>query len=336
MFAQARAAEPPPAPVSVVAAVEQALAPVAWYTGAVLSRRDAEMPAEVAGRLVWVADVGDSVEQDGVVARLDDDLVRQRLLENEASVAGEQARLGFLDKEVARLKRLAQTNIAAQSQLDEAQSNLAATRSDLAAAEARVSQARQQLQRSQLRAPFPGVVTERYREAGEWAGVGEKVLRLVDPVALEVQTQVPVSTLPFVKVGDELKLVAGTYNDVAQVQSVVPVGDDRSRLYELRLKPASTQWTAGQTVRVGIPTAEARAVVAVPRDALVLRRDGARVYRIKDDDTAEPVMVTTGVAAGDLIEVRGGIRAGDRVVTRGGERLRPGQKVSMVPGGAPP
>ncbi len=329
----AYAAEPPPAPVAVAKAVEQPLAPVTWYTGAVLSRRDAQLPAEVAGRLNWVSDVGDVLEQGGVAARLDDVLVKQRLLEYEASVQGELARLGFLEKEVTRLNRLAQTNIAAQSQLDEAQSKLAATRSDLDAARARVSQAREQLLRSQLRAPFTGVVSERYREAGEWADVGEPVLRLVDTAALEVQTQVPVSTLPFVKVGDELELVAGPMTDVATVQSVVPVGDDRSRLYELRLTPASTQWVAGQTVRVQVPTAAPQAVVAVPRDALVLRRDGARVFRVKDDNTAEAVMVTTGVASGELIEVRGGIRGGDRVVIRGGERLRPGQAVSIVGGG---
>ena len=67
-------------------------------------------------------------------------------------------------------------------------------------------------------------------------------------------------------------------------------------------------------------------MIAVPRDALVLRRDGTTVFRILADDTAERVSVQTGIAAGDLIEVTG-IEPGDRVVTRGGERLRPGQKV---------
>ena len=50
------------------------------------------------------------------------------------------------------------------------------------------------------------------------------------------------------------------------------------------------------------------------------------------DDTAERVSVNTGVAAGSLIEVNNGVRVGDRVVIRGGERLRPGQKVVVVPG----
>jgi multidrug efflux pump subunit AcrA (membrane-fusion protein) len=71
-------------------------------------------------------------------------------------------------------------------------------------------------------------------------------------------------------------------------------------------------------------------VIAIPRDALVLRRDGTRVFRIKADNSAEPVTIVSGIASGELIEVKGGIQAGDKVVTRGGERLRPGQQVMII------
>ena len=103
---------------------------------------------------------------------------------------------------------------------------------------------------------------------------------------------------------------------VAEVRTIVPVGDDRSRLYELRLTLTDSKWSAGHTVRVEVPTAAAREVVAVPRDALVLRRTGTSVFRISDDDTAEQISVTTGIAAGEFIEVSNGIKPGDRVVTR--------------------
>ena len=59
------------------------------------------------------------------------------------------------------------------------------------------------------------------------------------------------------------------------------------------------------------------------------------MFRILDDNTAERVRVTTGMAQGEFIEVQGGIQAGDRIVIRGGERLRPGQEVELqeqVPG----
>ncbi len=71
----------------------------------------------------------------------------------------------------------------------------------------------------------------------------------------------------------------------------------------------------------------------VPRDALVLRANASRVYRINDDELAEPVDVVLGNADGKWIEVSGDLTAGDRVVIRGGERLRPGQKVTTQTAG---
>ena len=67
----------------------------------------------------------------------------------------------------------------------------------------------------------------------------------------------------------------------------------------------------------------------MPRDALVLRTDGTYVYRVKDDNTAERMLVTTGAATGTRVAVTGGIEQGDKVIIRGGERLRPGQSVQL-------
>ncbi|MFQ5759845.1 MAG: efflux RND transporter periplasmic adaptor subunit, partial [Acidiferrobacterales bacterium] len=177
--------------------------------------------------------------------------------------------------------------------------------------------------------------TERFVQAGEWASSGTAIVRLVDSVSLEVQARVPAETLAFIKKGSELKLTASPQQSTGKVRTIVPVGDDRSRLYELRVTPKGRQWPAGQSVRVEVPTAAPRKVVAVPRDALVIRRDGTSIFRVKDDDTAERVTVNIGMAAGPLIEVKNGVRAGDRIVIRGGERLRPGQKVVVVPGSQP-
>ncbi|MFQ5487884.1 MAG: efflux RND transporter periplasmic adaptor subunit, partial [Gammaproteobacteria bacterium] len=79
-----------------------------------------------------------------------------------------------------------------------------------------------------------------------------------------------------------------------------------------------------------VPTAAPRRALVVPRDALVLRRNGIAVYRLTADGGAERVAVRTGIAQGAFIEVLGELSPGDRVITRGGERLRPGQKVRVL------
>ncbi|HEY5701581.1 MAG TPA: efflux RND transporter periplasmic adaptor subunit [Gammaproteobacteria bacterium] len=317
---------PPPAPVVVEAARAQQLAPVSWYPGTVISQNKARLSAEVAGRLTSVAEVGDNLAKGDVAARMDDTLLRQTLNENLAAVSRERARLKFLSAEVERLEKLAKQNTATQSQLEEAVANLGVTRSELAASQARADLTRARIDRTVLYAPFTGVVVERLLEPGEWADEGSAVMRLVDSESLYVQAWVPVQALRYVTENTTLQLKANPKQTTGTVRTIVPVGDDRSRLYELRISVKDAALAVGQDLRVAVPAAEPRNVVAIDRDALVLRRGGTVVYRVGADDTAERVEVETGIASGRLIEVSG-IHDGDLVVIRGGERLRPGQKV---------
>ena len=88
---------PPPAPVVVALAESRLLAPVTWYSGTVISRNQARVAAEVEGRLEWVAEVGATVSEGDVVARLDDALLRQSLAEGEA-VATRRTRPAHLSR----------------------------------------------------------------------------------------------------------------------------------------------------------------------------------------------------------------------------------------------
>lgn len=316
-------------PVVVAEAAMRELAPVNWYTGTVISREQAKLAAEVSGRLLWVAEVGAKVEAGVTVARIDDALMQEDLAERKADIARIEARLKFLKQEVSRLQRLTKQNNVAQSQLEKTASELASARSELKAAQARERRTARQLERTSLKAPFPGVVTERLLRAGEWADDGSAVVSMTDPELLEVQSWVSVSALPFINMQSILQLVISGKTYQGTVRTLVPVGDQRSRLYELRVSLPQQQWNVGESVRIAVPTALRREVLSVPRDALVIRRNSISLYRIDDDNIARQVSVRTGIASGAFIEVRGDMKAGDRVVIRGGERLRDGQQVTV-------
>ncbi len=324
---QGRAA---PAAVVVVEAELRQLTPLIQVSGTVISRNDARLAAQVEGRVTWMSDIGTHLQAGERAAQLDDVIIRNLLVEAEAGIVREQAEVTFYAAEVKRLRQLAKDSHAAQSRLDQAQRDLSVARSALSAARARGEQAREKLQRTGIKAPFAGVVSDRYIEVGEWAESGTAIVRLVDTAALEVRAWVPLTALPFIHPQAELELTVKGRVTRAQVRTLVPVGDEQSRLYEMRLSLDDGAWSAGQGVRIAIPTAEPQSAVVIPRDALVLRVDGASVFRILEDDTAERISVIPGIADGDWIAVSGGIGSGDRVVVRGGERLRAGDSVSIT------
>lgn len=323
------------APVKVVEAKQVLMAPQTWVAGTVISRHEALLATEVAGKLVMVKEVGTRLQEDDVVARIDPTFIKLKIEELAAQVESQRARLEYIKSEVQRNKQLAKQNNAAQTRLDELRADREVARNDLQISRVRLKQAREELRRHVIRTPFAGVVAERLKRRGERAEVGDDVVRVIDSRALEVQARVPLETLDFVHEGDPLTLKVNGREITMPVRALVAAGDERSRLLDLRIALDDGTWTVGQTVRVALPTAKAETMLTVPRDALVLRRDGAFVFRVDAENKAQRIAVTLGVASGDLVAVSGELNAGDQVVTRGGERLRPGSVVNILNGGSP-
>ncbi len=321
---------PPPPTVRVEQAKRQSMASVIQAPGTVISRNDARIAAEISGRLNWVAEPGDVVEKGAVIARIDDRALRLQLQENDATTKRLEANLVYLSQQLDRLQKLAQQNNAARNQLDESTAQRAMAEQDLVQARVSREQTLYQLQRTEVRAPFAGQIVERVAQAGEFIAVGGTIARLVDTTNIEVRARAPMSVAPYlfadmnVTVRDQRQFTENT------IRSVIPVGDERSRMIEVRVTLAPDSWVIGSAVRVELPRSEAAEVVAVPRDALILRQDNIYLFKLVEDNKVEQIPVQTGVGNGSMIEVRGNINHGDQVVIRGGERLRPGQTVQIA------
>ncbi|GAB3732549.1 efflux RND transporter periplasmic adaptor subunit [Silanimonas algicola] len=325
---------PPPAPVDVAPAVDIALAPLHWSPGSVASREDARIAAEIGGRVEFVADVGSRLAAGDVLARLDPTPLRLRERQAEADLARLRAQLDFSRKQEARYAALVRDGGIAGAQLDQVSAERRMREQDVAAAQVALEQARLQLRQATVRAPFPGVVVERSVQLGEFLGTGAPVARLVNPAALEVRTRAPLALAGHLRAGERVSLRDDDRIEAVPLATVVPVGDEASRQLELRvaLSPAQVEaqgWVVGTAVQVGVPSDAPRNVVAVPRDALLLRKDGTYVVRVGEDGATERLAVETGSVEGSLVEVIGGVRTGDRLVVRGGERLLPGQRVEV-------
>jgi multidrug efflux pump subunit AcrA (membrane-fusion protein) len=100
-------------------------------------------------------------------------------------------------------------------------------------------------------------------------------------------------------------------------------------MVELRIALTDRSWRVGAPVRVEIAPRQLKAVVTVPRDAVILRQGASYVMRVKADNTAERVAVNIGPGHANQVQIDGTLQAGDRVVVRGAERLEPGQAVKV-------
>ena len=322
----------PPAPV-VTAEVERGEVQARLqFSGTLVSKNDAVLSAETAGRVIARAAIGTRFMKGEIIARLDDTLLQQVLIENEAAAQSQSARIKFLKNEVSRLGKLAKNNNAAISLLEQTQSDLEVARSELVAARARAAQTEEKIRRTMLSAPFDGVVNTLHAEVGEWVSEGDAIVELVDIDSIEVKTHVSANVLPHIRIGERIEVGVGGEAYETELRTIVPVGDQASRLFELRLASRGAIGQPGLPAQVLIPTATPRDSLLVPEDALVIRHDGISVFRVGADMTAARVPVKTGLSTGEgLVEVIGALKAGDKVVTRGGERLRHGAPVRIAP-----
>jgi RND family efflux transporter MFP subunit len=317
-------------PVSVAHVKATRIAPQASYPGTVVSRNDSKLAADVEGRVEWVADVGAIVKEGDVIARLDANLARMQHDSDTANVAKLTAQVRFDRAQAQRMQELMDRKVVSKAGLDQATSTRDANEAALKQAEAAAKRSQYQLNHSEIRAPFSGRIVSRLINAGEYASPGKDVVRLVDLDAIEIATQVPISSMQHLRETMRVTAELQGKNVQTTVRVIVPVGHEQSRTVEVRLALEPGTAFVGDAAKVLIPSAEPRSVLAVPRDALVLREDNTYLFKLNKENKAERIAVEVGAADGNMVEVIGMLKAGERVIIRGAERLESGQKVRLV------
>lgn len=320
---------PPPAAVAVASAERKQLAPQSEAPGSVVSLRDSRVAAATSGKIEWVANVGAEVEEGEIIARIESADAKFTRDDSAAQVERLRSRAEYLDSLYKRYVGLGEEAGESEATLDEMRANRDEAFQAVVQAEVALRRAEINLARTEVKAPFTGRVVSQETQVGEFANPGTEIVRLVDTHKLEVTARAPASLARNISPGETIKVANGPDILEGVVRAVVPVGDERSRMLELRLELPETSWYIGSAVRVSLPATAPRMVTAVPRDALVLRADRVSVFVIGEDNTAKRIDVELGAAEGDFIEVTGEINPGDSVVIRGGERLRDGQPVTI-------
>lgn len=336
----------PATPVKVDAVRLEPLTQTVPVIGRLVARRAGELAARIAGPVREVrVHVGDRVEAGQVVAVLVDDslratyeLRRAEVTETEAVLKTATAELALRSQEMKRLQDLEKSAAFSKARLDDVKQERAMAAGVLAEAQAQLGSAKASLELAmidlayaEVRASFPGVVSQRYAQPGAYLEVGDPVVRIIDDLDLEIEADVPTERVtgltPGVRVHFELN--DGSRHD-ATVRAVVPDENPLTRTRLVRFTPrfngTSVPFAVNQSLTVEIPIGERRDVISVHKDAIINRGGALHVYLVRDG-MAELRKVRIGESVDGRFEVLDGLQPGDSVVVRGNERLHPGQKL---------
>lgn len=340
------------AQVEVDAVIEEPLRQTMPVIGRFVARQFGPVAALVNGPVEEIlVDVGDRVAKGDVLVRLSTDVTvgnrnlrEAELNEKKAALGSAQAQLQLAKQELTRLESLKKSAAFSQANYEDKRSEVVRYQSSVAEANASVARARANLEladldmkRSEIRAPYKGVVVARQAVAGAYVNTGAPVVSLVNDEDMEIEADVPADRLAGMAPRRAVRATLdGGRNVMAVVRSVIPTENALTRTRPVRFTPqlagdTRPQFATDQSVTVLLPMGEPRDIISVHKDAVIARGAGYIVY-VVEEGKARLRQVELGEAAGIRIEVLSGLIAGDLVVTRGNERLQPGQDVIYKPG----
>lgn len=330
-------------------------------TGYVVAQRQALIASKGTGRLEYLGvKVGDRVKAGQVIARLEHADIEALLKQTVAKFNVARAQLGEAKPELQestlnfeRVRVLLDKSFVTQSEYDIAAARVqraaAAVKSAeaaIAAAEAEQQAVQVQLENTNIRAPFDGIVVKKLAEVGEVVSPmtatvrsGGSVVTIVDPTSVVVDAEVSEAMIHRVQAGQtaeiQLDSVPG-HRYQGEVQQVMPTADrakatvlTRVRFVELddRIKPElSAKVTFGP--KPGSTEAVTEAW-GVPPTAVIMREGGQVVFLVRDG-VAQELSVEVGADNGSLKAVRGSLSQTDEVVVTPPPDLHSGDTVTPV------
>ena len=327
----------PRGPVSVeVAKVEQvALTEEAIAVGTLRANETVMLRSEVSGRIVRVGFTdGARVTRGAVLVALDASVTS-------AEVAQARAELALAQANYERTSELAQRNFVSASAKDQSGANLKVLEAKLQLAQAR-------LDKSDIRAPFSGVMGLRNVSPGDYVRDGADLGVIEDLSSMKVDVRLPERYLGRVHRGQPIQLSfdsmpGKTFTATLDAIDAQIDTNGRSLLARGKLANPDGGLRTGMYARARVVLRENPKALVVPEEALIPQGSETFVYRI-DNGKAMRVKVVTGLRRDARVEVVSGLSVGDQVVTAGQLRLqRDGQDVRILgagprpggPGGAP-
>ena len=301
-------------------------------SGSTQAERRADLRAEVSAVVQRVLkDNGEPVRRGELLVKLDDTAIRDSLASAEEADRAAVRSFEGAERQYQRLKSLQAQGMSSVQSLEEAEVRRNNAQSEAVAAKARVVSARQQLERTEVRAPFDGVVSARKTSPGDTAAMGKELIQVIDPGSMRFEGLVASERVAELKVGQLVK-----FKVHGQASGEM---EGRIRRIDAVAQPITRQvsviveFTQGQRPRIaglfaeGFVETGVSAPLSLPESTLVRQGQELRVWVLRDG-ALQLQTVTLGPrdARTGLYPLESGLQAGTKVLRNPASNWVAGQR----------
>lgn len=301
-------------------------------SGALQAERRADLRAEVGAVVMRVLkDNGESVRRSELLVKLDDTAFKDNLASAQEAERAAQRGLEATERQWQRLKSLQAQGMTSLQALEDAEVRRNSAQSEAVSAKARVVAARQQLERTEIRAPFDGVISARKTSAGDTAGVGKELIQVIDPASLRFEGMVAAERVGQLRAGQAVQvkvhggqgeIMAGVIRRIDAVAQPVT----RQVAVIVDLKGAKRPLIAGLFTEGFVQASGATAKV-LPESALLRDGQGVSVWKLESGQVQrQAVQVGPRDARTGMFPVVSGLSDGARVLRSPNATVMQGQR----------
>jgi membrane fusion protein (multidrug efflux system) len=310
---------PPPMPVEVVVARTDTVVDAILATGQIEAVQSVELRPDIEGRIAQIpAREGREVSRGTPLFKVDDAELR-------AEVARAEAERDLARQSLARTRDLLGQKASSQAELERAEATARST-------EAQLELLKVRLDRTTVRAPFAGVVGQRFVSLGDYVTTTSRLAAIQTVNPQRATFQVPERYAERLKVGQRVTFRVAALPGkefIGRVDFVDPIVQlpGRTILVKAEVPNPRRELQAGMFIEVRLATAVRPNAVIIAEDA-VLPLQGANFVWVTTEGKAARRQVELGVRTPGFVEARSGVEAGEQVVVGGQERLADGAPVA--------
>ncbi len=258
------------------------------FVGRVVAKQQTTLSFEYPGRVKNIAiDSGEKVEQGQVIAEQDTELLHINAKALQANINQIKAQIKLNKANLTRVQSLISDGYASEQNVDELIAEQSVLSANLDGLNANLASLNYQIKKSQLKAPYAGVVSERYIAQGDNVNSGSPAFKLIKQSQLEIALGIPAQVTDSLVIGEQLTVIIGKEQTAASVIAIGQQINLANRTVQVRLSLAQDDASFnGQIARVQIEQRLDKVGFWIPASALT---DGMRgqwnVYQVAETKT---------------------------------------------------